>query len=177
MNEQATPDPTPPPVLEDWEVLLSRYGVGPSVVARDSLASPAGPPVAGAAPKVFDDVDLGPEWPGRPAAAPFAHWPAVIFGLVIGAVPQLLLLAYLVHGLVTLPAENPYPSDPAPQEWLGSLALMADVLLIVPVALLVGVGCLFARSARPFGGALLGSTVVGGLIVYLVATSAIDRYS
>ena len=79
------------------------------------------------------------------------------WGSALGVIPQLVLVLWCVFMLMT--GNGPY----------AVLAVLLNIY-IVPIAVLVGVPCLLSRASRPFGGALLATTLLGALVSTVICT-------
>jgi hypothetical protein len=94
---------------------------------------------------------------------------AILVGLVLGALPPVLLIA-LVIVLATASGRASTGSESShATQWGALLAVIGEITVGGPLTL-VGLGCLFSRSAtRAFGIALLMTTFLGALVILMVA--------
>jgi len=79
------------------------------------------------------------------------------WGYALGVIPQVLLVLWC--GFMVLGGN-------------GRFAVLAVLLniYVVPIAVLVGLPCLLSRAARPFGGALLATTLLGAVVSTAICT-------
>lgn len=98
---------------------------------------------------------------GGPAATPPARGQTL--GAVLGALPHVLLMAFLILQLIVNPEARPF-----------MVLLVIPELAIVPVGVLVGGVCMTQPYARAFGRGALSSTLIGAtvfVLICLVSTS------
>lgn len=89
---------------------------------------------------------------------------AILAGVVLGALPPVLLIA-----LVIVIARAADTGNSHGAQWGALLAVIGEIVVGGPLTL-VGLGCLFSGSAtRAFGTALLMTTISGALVILMVA--------